>query len=330
VNDRGKDGPALSVVLATPDTFESVRLTMQHVQSQSVRQQIEVVIVGPVEQHIRPPAEAVSGLWGYQLVAAGAGMSVARANAAGIRRARAPVVALAEEHCFPEPGWAEALIAAHRGPWAVVGPAMRNANPGTIVSWCDFVIGYGPWMYPVKAGPAPFLPGHNSSYKKSILLEYGERLEGMMESETELHLDLGRRGYQLYLEPEARAAHTNFALMSSWLRALYYAGRVFAASRFRGRSVGKRMLYAAGSPLIPVVRLWRCLRELARPGRPHKLITRMLPVLCVGLAADGWGQLAGYLLGRGEAVERLAAYEFHRYQHVPDADRRTAEEQAPA
>jgi hypothetical protein len=330
VIDRGKDEPRLSVVLATPDTFESIRLTLQHLQSQTVCQQIEVVIVGPVEQKLRPPDEAVSGLWGYQLVAAGAGMSVARANAAGIRRARAPVVALAEEHCFPEPGWAEALIAAHRGPWAVVGPAMCNANPGTMVSWCDFVMGYGPWMYPVKGGPALFLPGHNSSYKKSVLLEYGERLEGMMESETELHLDLGRRGYQLYLEPEARAAHTNFALMSSWLPALYYAGRVFAASRSRGWSVGKRLLYAAGSPLIPVVRLWRCLRELVKPGRSRELVPRMLPVLCLGLAVDGWGQLAGHLLGRGDAVARLAAYEFHRYQHVPDADRRTAEEQASA
>ena len=60
--------------------------------------------------------------------------------------AHAPIVALAEDHCFPEPGWADALIRAHQGPWAVVGPVVRNANPATIVSWCDFVIGYGPWM----------------------------------------------------------------------------------------------------------------------------------------------------------------------------------------
>ena len=76
---------------------------------------------------------------------------------------------------FPEAGWAAALIAAHEGPWAVVGPAIRNANPATVVSWCDFVVGYGPWMDPVEAGPAPFLPGHNSCYKKAILLEYGTR-----------------------------------------------------------------------------------------------------------------------------------------------------------
>jgi hypothetical protein len=322
--------PALSVVLATPDTYESLRLTMRHLQSQTVRHQIEVVIVGPVEQHLRPPEEAVRGFWGYQLVAAGAMMSVARANAAGIRRARAAIVALAEEHCFPEPRWAEALIAAHRGPWAVVGPTMRNANPGTTVSWCDFVMGYGPWMHPAKGGPAAFVAGHNSSYKKCLLLEYGERLEGMMESETALHLDLGRRGHRLYVEPQALANHTNLALMSSWLPALYYAGRVFAASRFGGWSVGKRLVYAAGSPLIPVVRLWRCLRELAKPGRPRELVPRMLPVLCLGLAADGLGQLAGYLLGRGNALDRLAAYEFHRFRHVPDADRLAAEEQVPA
>jgi hypothetical protein len=147
-------------------------------------------------------------------------------------------------------------------------------------------MGYGPWMHPVKAGPAAFLPGHNSSYKKSVLLEYEYRLEDMMDSETALHLDLGRRGHRLYLEPEARAAHTNFALMSSWLPALYYAGRVFAASRAGGWGVGKRLLYSLGSPLIPMVRLWRCMHELAKPGRPRELVPRMLPVLCPGLAAE--------------------------------------------
>jgi hypothetical protein len=38
------------------------------------------------------------------------------------------VVAFAEDHCYPDQHRAEALIAAHRGPWAADGPAMRNAN----------------------------------------------------------------------------------------------------------------------------------------------------------------------------------------------------------
>jgi hypothetical protein len=36
--------------------------------------------------------------------------------------------------------------------------------------------------------------------------------------------------------------------------------------------------------------------------------------------------LTGYLLGSGNAVERLSENEFHRFRHVPESDRRAAEE----
>lgn len=321
--------PALSIVLSTPDTYESLRLTMCYLRAQTVRERLEVLLVGPSEDALQVPERDLAGFWGHQLVAVGPITSIAHASAAAVRRARAPLVALAEDHCFPEASWAAALIAAHERPWAVVGPAVRNANPSTIVSWCDFVVGYGPWMEPVPAGPAPFLPGHNSCYKTSILLEYRERLESMLEAETVLHFELARRGHQLGLEPTARVAHTNFALISSWLPVMYYQGRVFGASRARGWSIGKRLVYFLASPIIPAVRLWRCLREMKR--RPHvgPPLLRMLPMLALGLSLDGIGQMIGYLFGAGDAVARVAAYEFHRFRHVPEADRQAAQAEAP-
>src|SRR5580704_3232009 len=125
---------ALSVVIATPDNYETIRLTMRHLEAQTSRHLIEIVVVGPAEQSIRPPAEHLQGFHSHQLIAIGTVTSIGRANAAGVRHARAPLVALAEDHCFPEPGWAQALINAHQGPWAVVGPVVRNANPATTVS----------------------------------------------------------------------------------------------------------------------------------------------------------------------------------------------------
>ncbi|HVT59833.1 MAG TPA: glycosyltransferase [Thermoanaerobaculia bacterium] len=53
-----------------------------------------------------------------------------QARARGLRAARGAVVAFVEEHAVAFPGWAEALLAAHRGPYAGVGPAVVNGNPG--------------------------------------------------------------------------------------------------------------------------------------------------------------------------------------------------------
>ena len=321
--------PLLSVVITTPSSHESIRLVIRHLRAQAVKDRIELIVVGPAKEAIEPLKEELSVFWGYKLLAIGPITSIGRANAAGIRAATAEIVALAEDHCFPAPDWAEAMIAAHHGPWAAVGPVMRNANPQSAVSWSDFVIGYGPWMHPAAAGEAPFLPGHNSCYKKPVLLDYGNRLEDMMQAETVLHMDLRRRGCRLYLEPQAQVMHINFSLASSWLPVQFHAGRVFAASRAGQWGAAKKIFYFAASPLIPFVRLWRCLRELTRPGRRPSIFAQVVPVLCLGLAVDGIGQMMGYLFGAANSIERLSEYEFHRFRHVPASERLAAERLIP-
>lgn len=312
--------PALSVVLACTDDGASVRTTVGHLAAQTIAPRIELVVVRGAGAGAPRPAGAAA-FAAYRILEVDRVDSVARANAAGIRAARAPVVALAEDHCFPEPGWAEALVAAHEGPWAAVGPAIANANPGAAVSWADFVIGYGPWAEPVAPGEAAFLPGHNSSYKREALLAYGDRLEGMLEAETVLHLDLRSRGHRLLLCPEARARHVNFSLLRSWLRVQVHNGRTFAAVRAEGWTPRRRALYAAASPLIPPLRLARCLPVVRRVRPAHPRAVRALPLMAVGLVLDGAGQMLGYARGPGRSPGALARYEFRRIDHVRRADR---------
>ena len=57
--------------------------------------------------------------------------------------AAAAFVAPAEDHCSPNPIWAEAMLHRHDEGYAVVGPAMRNANPSTYPSRADFAFGPG-------------------------------------------------------------------------------------------------------------------------------------------------------------------------------------------
>ena len=287
-------GPKLSVVLVTPDSYETIRKTIGYLRRQTVCGELELVIVAPG----KIGAEELPEFCRVQVVEIGAVTTVGRANVAGVRAATAPVVALAEDHAFPEPDWAAALIEAHCGPWAAVGPVVRNANPETAVSRADFWIGYGPWAEPQPAGPREFLPGHNSSYKRERLLAYGDRLEEMLEAETVLHWELRAQGHQLWLEPAARIAHVNFSRWRTWLGMQFHLGRVFAATRAQHWPLWKRIVFVCGSPLIPLVRLSRsCQRS---------------PALVIGLTVDGLGQLAGYAAGAGDSAPKLAHYEFHR------------------
>jgi len=313
--------PALSVVLACTDRYPTIAATLAHLAHQSIREQIEVLIVARSCAELELPHAAVAPFWGHQVIEIGAFDSISRANAAGVRRASAPLIAFAEDHCFPEPGWAEALVSAHEGPYAAVGPVVRNANPATAVSWADYLIGYGPWAYPRPSGEAPFLAGHNSSYKRAALLECGDRLQDMLAAETVLHMELRARGRRLYVCADAVSSHVNFSRARSWLAVQVHNGRVFAAARRREWSTARRALYALASPMIPVVRFARALRSLLALRLPAIRLVRVLPVLALGLALDGVGQLLGYTLGPGDSPRALARYEFRRVDHVRPEER---------
>ncbi len=308
--------PELSVVIVTPDCYETIRKTVRHLRAQTVTGRLELVIVAPSAEQLGLDDRELKEFLQFRVVEVGAVESIARAYAAGIRQASAPVVVLSEDHSFPEPGWAEALIERHREPWAVVGPVVRNANPDGLISWADFLLGYGAWLDPTPAGEIDHLPGHNSSYKRAILLDYDPELEDLLGAEYVLHWDLTRKGHRFYLEAAAKTAHVNFGRFRPWILYLVHAGRVFAAARARRWPLRRRILYAGGAPLIPLVRLWRIRSDLRRPGRPSHLWPRVVPALLVGLTVDAMGQALGYALGAGNASQKLSYFEFHRDRHM--------------
>ena len=98
--------PALSVVLPTSRGLANVARTIRALRAQTIRHRLELVIVAPSQSIPLDPA-LIEGFAGLQVVGVrDVTSSSNRARVAGIRVARAPVVALAEDHSFPEPGWA--------------------------------------------------------------------------------------------------------------------------------------------------------------------------------------------------------------------------------
>ncbi len=306
--------PAISVVLPTWDTFDSLRTTVAHLCRQTIAHRIELLICAPGADRFEVDAAAVAALHSVRVLEAGDLTTSGPPRARAIREARADVVAFTEDHCFPDPGWAEALLEAHREPHAAVAPAIRNANPETVVSWADLFLGYGRWLAPGRRAIMNLLPGHNVSYKRSVLLEQDAHLDRLMEAETVLLWDLRRRGHTLLFEPAATTAHTNFSRLGVWLDVQWHLGRVFAATRAAGWSPLKRVAFAAASPAIPLVRLSHVVRYGHRNGVSARRIVTALPCVVLGLAVDFVAQATGALLGAGASMARLSAYEFQRAQ----------------
>jgi hypothetical protein len=312
--------PLMSVIVITPDCYATVRKTLRHLRAQKICRRLEIVLVAPSQDALGLDAAAMSDFLGYKIVEVGALNSTARARAAGVRAASASIVAFAEDHAYPAPGWAEALIKRHAQDWAAVGPVMANANPRSTTSWANLLIEYATWLEPSEGGEREHLPGHNGSYKRAVLLEYGDQLEAMLDAESILHWDLRARGHKLYLEPQARTFHENFSASMPSLTLRFNGGRLFAASRARLWPLWRRAIFTLAAPLIPVVRCTRITREMLRPGRPRHILPRVLPSLMLGLAFDGAGEMVGYALGQGAAMRTLSDMEFHRERFMKKSE----------
>jgi predicted dehydrogenase len=312
--------PALSAIVVIPDAYDTVRQTMSFLRAQTRAAVMEIVFVLP--RGVEVDARELNVFHSWQCVPVERVVSIGRAYAAGVRCARAPLVALTEDHSFPAPNWAQVLIEAHRQPHAAVGPALTNGNPNSLLSWADFYIAYGEWALPIPSRPIEYLPGHNSSYKREVLLTYGEQLEAMLDAETVLHWDLRVRGHTLYLEAATSTAHLNFAQWRAWFPIKFYAGQQFGARRSHGWSFARRLIFFGGSPLIPFVRLVRVVGYARRTRHSLGFWLRFVPVTLIGLIADGMGQMLGYGFGAGNSFEKGGAFEFHRVRYLQSKETR--------
>jgi hypothetical protein len=305
----------LSVILAT-DRLDTIRQTLAHLTAQTARDRVELVVVTPSAFELDG-----NGFGGVRVVESDAeAIDVARLRADGIRAASAPAVLLAETHSFPAPDSLERLIERHREPWMAVGQAICNGNPRTMRSWTNLFLDYGPWADPCAGGALRELPTHNSSFKRADLLACGDELPELLRYSEGINAALRARGGRLFLEPRARTFHVNVSRTGSWVVERAAAGRAFAGARARGWPGWRRAVYACGSPLIPLVRGRRVLRDIRRTGRSAELLPRIVPTLAIGLAVSALGELAGYALGPGRAPRLIGEMELRRMPHVARAD----------
>ena len=226
------------------------------------------------------------------------------ARAEGARASSGKSVAFLEDHCFPTPTWAEALIEAHREPWGGVGYVFTNANPGSFVSRVSLLARYGSFVHPARRGVAPLISGNNVSYKRDILMSFGDGLEDVLTIDFNLQEILHKRGVPLFVESRALAAHQHFTnVMGEAVTGHHYC-RLLAAKRVQTQawSNGRRLLHGIGAPLgSPAIRLFRLLRGLG--GRRELWPTAILglPIIITEYFFDAIGESLGYLAGAGNS-----------------------------
>jgi Glycosyl transferase family 2 len=321
VNSLATPLPELSIILVTPDTYDTIRNTVGFLRAQTVRERLELVVVCPSKDSLRLIESDTEDFFSVCVIEFGQIRTLAAARVAGVRAASAPLVALGEDHAFPDPDWAKALIEAHRQDWAAVGPAFLNGNPG-LMSWISLVMDYGRWLEPAIRGVTDDVPGHNTAWKRTLLLNYGSALERMLKAPTLMHWDLRADGHSLYLEPAAKVRHVNITKLPCFILDHFYGARVFAAARASNWSWFQRSLYVGATPMFMMRTLRDWLGHMRRTGLTRELFPTAWPLLLLALVVWSAGEMTGYGLGMGEAEQNVLGYDAHRVDHLSQRDRK--------
>ncbi len=312
----------MSVIICAPNGYHIVRKTVEHLRRQTAVDQLELIIMTPSLSTLDTTDSDLGCFYQTSIYEADTN-KIAQTRSIAVQKALSPIVVFAEDHSFPEPRWAEAMIHAHKGPWAAVGPVVCNANPGNVNSWAQYFMTYGRWSEPIESDEIDDLPGHNSSYKKEFLLQYDDELHIKLLREYFLHRDLRQRGYKLYLESRARTHHINVSIYSSILSDMYTGGRLFAAAQVLNDnwSPSTRLFRALYEPLVMFRYFLSILKNTKRSGKWKDLYPKFIPILVSGVSAHLFGKIVGYIFGLGNSEYKAHDFEFNRSKHITDSDK---------
>ena len=313
--EEGGNIPSLSVVLAT-DTYETIRPVIAALRRQRAPRSIEIVLAMPAGAARSIGMEEVEPFAAVRVVAAEVASGLATARAAAVHVSTAPVVFIGETHSYPQPGWAEALLAPFADGWTAVVPAIDNANPTGPVSWAAYVFDYATWSSNREPGEMRDPLIYNTAYRRDALLALDDLDRALDPGEEAMWTQLRAGGCRAFFAPDARILHLNVGRATSFFDERFSAGGVLGLRRAARWPMSRRLMYVLASPLIPVVLLARLVPAAWRLGLA-KLPAATLPLIVGAAIVKTAGELFGYLGLKLLSVEaRLADIEIHKLRYA--------------
>lgn len=316
--------PQISIIMLTDGKYEVCRRTISYLLAQTAVDKIEFVLVGPSRAIMEVDEAELAPFHSFRIVEIGEVHSTGHGLEAAVPVCTAELVLYAEEHGFPPPNLCEVLIrVANETDYQAYGWAMLPSNPG-MVSWAHIYGQFAEVVAPRPSGEVSRTGGHHTMYRRALLMEYEGRLVDLFGHEAVLQEDLERRGIKLYLIGEVASGHTQISNFWSYLNHEFVSQWGFATARVRnlGWGWGRRLLYVAGAPLIPFLRVKRSLPFIRSTGRWRELMPQIGFIMFAANCAGALGEALGYLTGRNDkAMSTRAKIELDRYSHVREADR---------
>jgi hypothetical protein len=292
----------VTVVVASGAGGEFLFRCLESLRVQSAKGGAEVIVVDRVGGATPERVERDFG-WA-RLIRASGRPSVPALRAIGAVQAVGDIVAILEEHCVAPPHWVDAIAGAFDDPRTLAaGGPILDSGFARVRDWVVYFAEYHNYLPPWPAGDRTMLNGANIAYRRSALLAHDAVLASGY-WEVVLHPHLAREGRMIAVE-RMGAFHTGPFDFGYYLGQRYLLSRVWGGTQREKVGAGRRIAYLVLAPLFPGLLLARIAARVFASGRHVGRFLVALPLLVPVAIAYVWGEWLGYLLGPGDALERV-------------------------
>jgi GT2 family glycosyltransferase len=185
---------------------------------------------------------------------------------------------------------------AHRDPYPLIGGAVCNANPESVVSWAAYFCEFSIWLPAGRPRTMVDIPTCCLSMKRWLFEKCGPFLEASYCSDTVFNWRAGATGFPPRFLPSVRVSHINIDQCPRFIRKMRMHGGTFGRVRVAARALSRLQagLLALGAPLLPLLLYTRILRRVLRSPAFAWPLLRATPLVLIGLIAWSWGEGVAY------------------------------------
>lgn len=294
--------PKLAIVIASCVGPPFIDRCLDSLANQIKEHDIKCIVVD------RAGGEVADGIersfpW-VELVRRNAGESVPDLRRHGISVADAEFVAIIEEHCVADGNWIATILENIEQPVSVIGGVVDDSQYARLMDWAVYFTEYNSYMPPAESGATDDVCAANCVYRRDVLLE-NLPPSGSGYWEAGLNQRLMELDEKLVCVPGLIVHHTGPFGLFYYLHQRFLFSRAFAGTRRKHVSTAFRAAYLFFSPLL-VPMLWArtALRVFAKRrhiGRFLLVTPHMIPITAIYVL----GESVGFLLGRGDSLERI-------------------------
>ena len=233
-----------------------------------------------------------------------ASVTIPQMRARAFREAKAPNVAVIEDHIIVPPGWVKAMLAARTPDARVVGGGLVNAATDTVTDWAAWLCEYNHLAVAMPSGKVDGVHGNHTIYDRTLLSE----LRDVVESgrwEDALHEAIKAKGVALWARPDIVAGHKKHYTIGEYTSQRFYYSRAYAAMRVQREGMAKRLAYGLFAFALPPLLFYRIVSRVWSGNLYRNHLAPSLPLLALFVCSWGLGEVAGAWFGDGGALAKV-------------------------